>query len=767
MTFEIDPAFRNSGAQAKKRRQARRAKLFAWGMGGIMLCAVAIGWGALNAPPNASDNLTMVQTQTTAPEPPPRSAFVDLARDPMILHFDTQAQDHVIRFAGPDGLAIERVGPVGPQRLSLLRDDLFVAEKRLMTTLPSSRDDFALFQASRSQALDQGTPAPPNRVQAGPGTVVSVGDGDGDGGSWGAFIAADAHPQDTQAQPATYIETQIENTTSVALTLRDTQRLALFEDVIVVLNAPRALDEVLRSNGFDEGRARQITQAALRELQLPVQLQSGSIVALRVKPTAQGPRLLQMSLYGPDGYLATLAQIGAGRYSRAADPWLKEDLLARSGGLRQAAMAPQDIRLLDALYSAAIRNGLPTDLVGELIVVMSQRFDLERFVSPEDHVTLLFATAPGPQGAGVGQLLFAGIAGPSGQMPCYVVPMTQGGGYSCFNFDAPNAGPAASGVIGGGLLVPVNGVKTSGFGPRHHPILRQVRDHDGVDWAAPSGTPVHAVADGIVKVAGNGGSYGNVIYIDHDDGVQSRYAHLQGFAPGITAGQPVTAGQEIGKVGTTGRSTGPHLHFELRVSGVAVDPMSYGGTAVAGGGGAVPALVNRIIHVESAGKADAKNTRSSATGLGQFIDSTWLRMMRSYRPDLVATLDRTQLLALRTDAALSREMVRHLARENESYLRARDHRVTPGRLYLAHFLGPAGADLALRAPGDSSVLSVLGPAVVGANPFLRGKTIAQLRSWADRKMQGAGASAPMRQVVVPASVLAYRTAIDLALKEAG
>jgi murein DD-endopeptidase MepM/ murein hydrolase activator NlpD len=226
----------------------------------------------------------------------------------------------------------------------------------------------------------------------------------------------------------------------------------------------------------------------------------------------------------------------------------------------------------------------------------------------------------------------------------------------------------------------------------------------------------------------------------------------------------VKGGTLIGYIGTTGLSTGPHLHFEVYEAGVAVDPLGSGGggTLVAeGGGSAVETLVDQIIRVESGGKADAKNPLSSATGLGQFIESTWLRMMKQYRPDLASTMDRPSLLALRNDPTISREMVTALAREGEAYLRARGHTITAGRLYLCHFLGAEGANMALSAQDDQLVGDVMGSGVINANPFLKGRTIAYVKEWAELKMnkkfKGGGISAPA--TVVPAEVLAYQKII--------
>ena len=113
---------------------------------------------------------------------------------------------------------------------------------------------------------------------------------------------------------------------------------------------------------------------------------------------------------------------------------------------------------------------------------------------------------------------------------------------------------------------------SSNFGSRRHPVLGTVRKHKGTDYAANSGTPVRAIGDGVVVSAGWSGGYGNLLAIRHRNGYVTRYGHLKGFAKGIRAGQRVTIGQTVAYVGTTGLSTGPHLHFEVLVGGVQRDP---------------------------------------------------------------------------------------------------------------------------------------------------------------------------------------------------
>ena len=114
---------------------------------------------------------------------------------------------------------------------------------------------------------------------------------------------------------------------------------------------------------------------------------------------------------------------------------------------------------------------------------------------------------------------------------------------------------------------------TSGYGMRSHPVLGGRRQHNGVDLAAPSGTPVYATADGRVGMAQWYSSYGNYVQIEHGGQLQTRYAHLSSYT--VQPGTMVRKGDLIGYVGSTGRSTGPHLHYEVRVAGESVDPTPY------------------------------------------------------------------------------------------------------------------------------------------------------------------------------------------------
>ena len=144
--------------------------------------------------------------------------------------------------------------------------------------------------------------------------------------------------------------------------------------------------------------------------------------------------------------------------------------------------------------------------------------------------------------------------------------------------DGNNHGPSVTaprtGAVSIPSIMPLSGEHmTSGFGMRWHPVIGGRRQHKGVDLASPIGTPIHATADGTVAMAERFGGYGLYVQIEHGGSLETRYGHMSRIA--VAEGQQVRKGDVIGYVGTTGRSTGPHLHYEVRVDGTAVNPIPY------------------------------------------------------------------------------------------------------------------------------------------------------------------------------------------------
>ena len=163
---------------------------------------------------------------------------------------------------------------------------------------------------------------------------------------------------------------------------------------------------------------------------------------------------------------------------------------------------------------------------------------------------------------------------------------------------------------------------------------------------------------------------------------------------------------------------------------------------------AIHAVVEQIIRVESDGDPNAKNKHSSATGLGQFLDETWLDMIRAHQPDLGQGRSQDEILELRRDAKIAREITARFTERNSEMLRKRGLPVTSGTLYLAHFAGGAAAVAILSAKENADAALVMATAdatgrtkrekIIKANPFLERFTVADLRNWADRKMHVPG-----------------------------
>ena len=697
--------------------------------------------------------------------------IVDLAGDPLIISIGRGGDGlpKVRKIATPINLLDQRVA----EKLHVLADVMLSSSERFMTTLPSRQQDFAFFQAqsgrrqdiskteNTAESLREAKIESTNDGQPENGEVEVV---DDSGAGWGETLS------DGEKALPQFKKTKIENNTSVVETTREVDRYLNTEDFFVRVLSSRTLDSFLVENKISSNDAKLAGETMRSLLQLD-SLEAGYVVAIRaLRPSAVSTslQLVQVSIYGKDergydSYLGTLALSEKGSYVIGEDPWVRDDLFNYSEDQENKGPIKQ-YRLLDAIYSTAARNKLSTGLIGEAIQLLSRTHDLNAFAEPDDRLIIIYSKIARDVPKNAGRIIYVGVQGPSKNLECFSYRLKRATRYKCVS----DKDQVQSVTVRNGMLTPVNGVLTSRFGPRMHPILKTVRIHKGVDWAAPTGTPVYAAFSGKIKFVGDAGAYGNLIKISHGGGKETRYAHMNRFAAEAKKGRKVKAGDIIGYVGTTGRSTGPHLHFELYRGKRAVDPLSSGiAVALGKGGKSADVLVDRIIRIESGGRADAKNPLSSASGLGQFISSTWLKMINRYRPDLAKSLSRQEILNLRFDPTISREMLYKFTYENQAYLRARGHAITPGRLYLAHFLGSEGANIAIRAPMESTVAEIMGSAVVGANPFLKGWDIAKLQNWAERKMSRKGkrtkiASSVTRKKIirVSAAFKRYKAAVE-------
>lgn len=223
-----------------------------------------------------------------------------------------------------------------------------------------------------------------------------------------------------------------------------------------------------------------------------------------------------------------------------------------------------------SLYSSALALGATDREVAALADAFSYDVDFQRDVRPGDDFELVFERFYDDEGNTVrtGDLLFVSLESSRGSREFYQF-MAPGDSRPDW-YDAD--GKSARRFL---MKTPINGARlSSGFGMRRHPILGYSRMHRGTDFAAPTGTPILAAGDGVVERAGPFSSFGNYVRIRHANGYETAYAHMSRFARGMRAGARVRQGQIIGYVGTTGRSTGPHLHYEVLRRGQQVNPMS-------------------------------------------------------------------------------------------------------------------------------------------------------------------------------------------------
>jgi murein DD-endopeptidase MepM/ murein hydrolase activator NlpD len=226
------------------------------------------------------------------------------------------------------------------------------------------------------------------------------------------------------------------------------------------------------------------------------------------------------------------------------------------------------VRLYQSIYETALRNKVPQAVIDAMIRIYSYDVDFQRKVQPGDSFDVFYAGED--EGSSVtdkDEVLYASLT-VGGETKKY------------YRFQTPDdsivdyydeTGKSAKKFL---VRKPVNSaIMRSGFGPRRHPILGYVKMHTGVDWATAYGTPIFASGDGAVEVAGWEGGYGKYVKLKHNNGYETAYGHMSAFAKGLEVGKRVHQGQVIGFVGSTGESTGAHVHYEIIVNGRFVDPM--------------------------------------------------------------------------------------------------------------------------------------------------------------------------------------------------
>jgi murein DD-endopeptidase MepM/ murein hydrolase activator NlpD len=300
-------------------------------------------------------------------------------------------------------------------------------------------------------------------------------------------------------------------------------------------------------------------------------LQDGQKLRVLLAPTANGARLrpIRVIVASDASIDAVVALSDIGKFVAVDARSVDTDVAADTGN-NAGDDTPGGVRLYQSIYETARRDQIPEPIIEDLIKIYSYDVDFGRKVQTGDSFEVLFAgdDENAPQEArNNNEVMFTSL--------------TVGGETKKFyRFVSPDDGLVdyydETGKSAKKFLVRkpvVEAVMRSGFGLRRHPILGYTKMHTGVDWATATGTPIFAAGNGVVEKAQWESGYGKFVMIRHNNGYETAYGHMTAFARGIEEGTKVRQGQVIGFVGSTGLSTGAHVHFEIRINGRFVDPM--------------------------------------------------------------------------------------------------------------------------------------------------------------------------------------------------
>ena len=296
---------------------------------------------------------------------------------------------------------------------------------------------------------------------------------------------------------------------------------------------------------------------SIRTIFNPRRLGVGHHMSVQLEKDDDGKKIIR-SMKLPISALSTLevarASDGSFNVKKVDAPVYKK--LAHAGG-----------KINSSLYETGVDAGIPPAMINEIINAYSYDVDFQREIKSGNEIGVLFERMETADGtvAGNGNLVYAQLEIGDRELKIYRYT-DKSGNADFYNEKGESVRKAL-------LRTPINGAKiTSSFGMRNHPILGYTKMHKGVDFGAPTGTPIYAAGDGTVDFIGKKGGYGNYIKIKHNGQYASAYAHVSRFASGMASGKRVKQGQIIAYVGTTGNSTGPHLHYEILADNTQVNP---------------------------------------------------------------------------------------------------------------------------------------------------------------------------------------------------
>lgn len=334
---------------------------------------------------------------------------------------------------------------------------------------------------------------------------------------------------------------------------------------IVKVRRGDTISQILREVGAEKWQIKEIIDA-MKQVLPKAQLHTGQELRFTLVPAPSDSGELEpiaVSLYSGDTHKMTIARNEGGDYYSSKEP---VDLTVEEASAGR--VYPQRATIYTSLYHAALGQDIPPDKILNILRIHSYDADFKRRVQHGDKFEVFFGLEEEgqDQDGTLGELLFTAFA-VNGQSRRFYRFRTPDGIVDYYD----QTGSSAKKFL---MRKPVRGARfTSSFGYRKHPVHGKRKMHGGVDWAAKRGTPILAAGNGVVEAAGRKGGYGNYIRLRHANGYKTAFAHLHGFAKNLRVGMKVRQGQIIGYVGSTGYSTGPHLHYEVLVNNRRVNPM--------------------------------------------------------------------------------------------------------------------------------------------------------------------------------------------------
>jgi murein DD-endopeptidase MepM/ murein hydrolase activator NlpD len=331
------------------------------------------------------------------------------------------------------------------------------------------------------------------------------------------------------------------------------------------------LASILRKEGASAEEIRAIA-IALGNFGREDKLKEGLKLRILMSPIDSGAKLHPVRVIVMDDTTieAVAAYSDLGKYVAVDVASLNETSQTADNASSEDSDDGSGVRLYQSIYETALRNKIPMPIINDMVRIYSYDVDFQRRAQPGDSFKVFYAGEEegAPHGTSTrNEVLFTSLT-VGGETKKY------------YRYQSPDDGVVdyydESGKSAKKFLIrkPVTaGLMRSGFGSRRHPILGYTKMHTGVDWAAPYGTPIFAAGNGTVEKAGWEGGYGKYVRIQHTNGYETAYGHMTAFAKGIQPGKTVRQGQVIGYVGSTGLSTGAHVHYEVLINARFVDPM--------------------------------------------------------------------------------------------------------------------------------------------------------------------------------------------------